>query len=63
MKQIFDFLKELAANNNRDWFNAHKDEYLKVKASVEELTERLIAGIAQFDSGAAALRPSQCLYR
>ena len=63
MKKILDFLTRLNSNNNREWFNAHKDEYLNVKAKVEELTEHLIAGIAQFDEGASSLRPSQCLYR
>ena len=24
---IFQFLKDLAANNNREWFQGHKDEY------------------------------------
>ena len=24
---IFQFLKDLAANNNREWFNEHRDEY------------------------------------
>ena len=27
---IFQFLKDLAANNNREWFQGHKDEYLKM---------------------------------
>ncbi len=26
-QETFDFLTSLAANNNRDWFNAHKHEY------------------------------------
>jgi uncharacterized protein (TIGR02453 family) len=28
-KETFDFLTLLKNNNNRDWFNAHKDRYLK----------------------------------
>ncbi|MBT3271555.1 MAG: DUF2461 domain-containing protein [Spirochaetales bacterium] len=28
-KQLFTFLKKLAANNDREWFNAHKDEYVR----------------------------------
>lgn len=27
-RQCFQFYKELAANNNRDWFQAHKQDYL-----------------------------------
>lgn len=27
MPRLYDFLRRLAANNNREWFKAHKDEY------------------------------------
>ncbi|MEO8361910.1 MAG: DUF2461 family protein [Vicinamibacteria bacterium] len=26
-RSTLDFLKRLARHNNRDWFNAHRDEY------------------------------------
>ena len=26
---IFSFLKDIAANNNREWFAEHKEEYLQ----------------------------------
>ena len=63
MKQILKFLKELNKNNNREWFNTHKEEYLKVKAKVEALTEQLIREVATFDQEAAYLRPADCTYR
>jgi uncharacterized protein (DUF2461 family) len=28
MKKVFDFLIKLKENNNREWFQAHKDEFL-----------------------------------
>ena len=28
---IFQFLKNLATNNNQEWFQEHKDEYLKAQ--------------------------------
>ena len=37
-----EFLRQLTANNERDWFNAHKEEYLNVKAQVETFTQKLI---------------------
>ena len=49
MKATINFLKELSANNDREWFNAHKDEYQKVKAFIEEFTSTLISRIAEFD--------------
>ncbi|MDH4298517.1 MAG: DUF2461 domain-containing protein [Cyclobacteriaceae bacterium] len=38
----FDFLKKLARNNNRDWFNAHKERYLLAKENVESFLDQLI---------------------
>lgn len=63
MKQILEFLKKLAANNNRDWFNEHKTEYLEVKAKIELLAQELINQVASFDPDAAHLSVSDCTYR
>ena len=38
----FDFLKQLKDNNNRDWFNLHKAEYIKELALVEEFADALL---------------------
>ena len=46
---IFQFLKELAANNNREWFQAHKEEYLRAQAEFEQLLTAVIARISLFD--------------
>ena len=40
----FKFLKDLAANNNREWFHAHKPRY---EAEVREPFQRLIADLAE----------------
>ncbi len=63
MKEILEFLRELAANNNREWFNANKDRYLKVKEQIESFTQDLITMIAEFEPQAAYLTPADCLYR
>lgn len=63
MKEILSFLKRLAANNNREWFQANKKEYENVKGKVENLTLRLIAAISEFDPAAAHLSVSDCTYR
>lgn len=63
MKEILSFLKTLARNNNREWFNDHKGEYNEVKKKVEDLTARLIAGVSAFDPDARRLSPADCLYR
>lgn len=63
MKKILDFLKELKKNNNREWFGEHKGDYEDVKREVEELTRKLLAGMAEFEPRAAMMVPADCLYR
>lgn len=57
------FLTSLRRHNDREWFNAHKDRYLRVKEDIDSLTATLIDGVARFDPRAAALRPADCTYR
>ncbi|MGZ4044312.1 MAG: DUF2461 domain-containing protein [Bacteroidia bacterium] len=49
MKTIFPFLKQLKNNNNKEWFDAHKDQYLTAKEEFEELVNGVIAGTRKFD--------------
>ena len=38
----FSYLKKLAKNNNREWFNNHKDEYLLAQANMHQWVDALI---------------------
>lgn len=60
---ILDFLKLLAANNNREWFQQHKSDYLKIQADFEDLLGAVITRISSFDESIAHVRPSECTYR
>ncbi len=40
-KKDLDFLKKLAKNNNRTWFQQHKAEYEEVKANFEEFVQQM----------------------
>ena len=62
-EDILEFLKRLAANNNRPWFQEHKAEYLAVKQAYEDLIATAIARISTFDESVAHLSPSDCTYR
>jgi len=62
-KIIFDFLKKLVANNNREWFNAHKDEYQEALTQFQSIVAQLIDGVTQFDATVAYLTPKDCIYR
>ncbi len=63
MKDIYEFLKDLSCNNNREWFNANKERYLEVKRKSELLAQELINGVATFDPEAAYLTVADCTYR
>ena len=41
-KSTFGFLKKLSANNNREWFTAHKGEYERAKENAEQFVDALI---------------------
>lgn len=62
-KSTLSFLRKLSKNNNRDWFNAHKDEYLAAKADAEQFAMQLVAGINEFDKSIGALEPKDCMFR
>lgn len=57
------FLRKLSRNNNREWFNAHKDEYLVAKSDVERLAMELVAGVRAFDGSIGELEPKDCMFR
>jgi len=44
-----EFLKSLQENNDREWFNAHKEEYLLQKELMEHLAERLLTELNKHD--------------
>ena len=45
----FDFLKKLSRNNNRDWFNKHKEEYLRAQENIQHFVDALIAKMNTHD--------------
>lgn len=48
-KSTLQFLKRLAANNDRDWFADNKQEYENAKADVETFVDALIANMNRHD--------------
>ena len=45
----FDFLSQLKKNNNRDWFNEHKDEFIKEQHHIELFAESLLEELRSHD--------------
>lgn len=63
MKDVIDFLRRLREDNTREWFDAHRAEWTRVKGEFAAFTERLIEGIASFDPTVRGLRAQDCTYR
>lgn len=54
MKQIdnkvFSFLKNIKTNNDRDWFNENKNEYLEVHANLVAFSDHLLSLLNKHDN-------------
>lgn len=62
-KRILTFLANVAANNNRPWFQAHKDEYEACRADFEDGIDKLIKALSPHDPEIAHLTARDCCYR
>jgi uncharacterized protein (TIGR02453 family) len=60
---ILKFLKDLARNNNRDWFEKNKQRYLTAKVSFEDVVTAVLKEIAKFDPPLAGLNPKKLPFR
>jgi len=63
MNKVIQFLQELAANNNRDWFNDNRKRYEESRDKMIFLTDVLINEIAKFDPEVAGTNPKDCVFR
>lgn len=63
MKEILDFLAELSYNNNREWFNEHKDWYVCSHKRFEQFTADWLARLVDIDPKLASLQPKDCIWR
>lgn len=60
---ILDFLKELAANNSKEWMDANRSWYEQVKESLLEDAARILSGLSANQPSFSSLRPKDCLFR
>lgn len=44
-----DFLSQLKTHNNRDWFNEHKEQFLKEQAYIEKFADALLSELTTHD--------------
>ena len=47
---MFDFLTELAENNNKEWFDAHKAQYESAKLEATTLFKHIYSILTEYDT-------------
>lgn len=62
-QRILKFLGQIAANNNRQWFNDHKAEYLICKQEFEQMCSRFLPRLAAIDPSIAHITVKDATYR
>ena len=63
IKRELRFLKSVAANNNRSWFQEHKDEYTACKDDFQSMIAAVIARFSDCDSEISSQTAKDCCYR
>lgn len=63
MEFILKFLKDLARNNNRDWFEKNKAKYLEAKQGFEEVVGAVLRELVKFEEGFGGLDPKKLPFR
>lgn len=64
-KKTLGFLKELSANNSKEWLDENRSDYNFAKDDILNLTQALINSVSEFDLGIAKadLIPRKCITR
>lgn len=57
------FLTQLKKNNDKPWFDAHKEKYLAAKEDFEELVKQIIIEYGKTDPEIGSLEYKRCVFR
>lgn len=60
---VFSFLKAIAKNNNREWFEKNKPNYLATKTQFEDFLEAFHKELIKFDESLVGLNPRKQGFR
>lgn len=63
MSDILPFLRDLAHNNNREWFENHRARYEAVRQELMARVTQLLAEMPQLDPRLSDIEAKQCLFR
>ena len=61
--ELAQYLTGLTANNNKEWFEAHRSEYTALRAEFTDFVADVIAQTAAFDSSVAHVDAKEALFR
>lgn len=61
--RLLKFLNQLKKNNNRDWFNDNKKEFIELKEQFETFINQLIPKVKQIDGFYGSLSAKDCIFR
>lgn len=62
-KTTYKFLRDLKANNNREWFKDNKPRYDKARAEFEMFIATLYGEIRKFDNSIGMIEPKKTIFR
>ncbi|MFC0263045.1 DUF2461 domain-containing protein [Fontibacter flavus] len=62
-KNYLPFLTELAKNNHKDWMDANRDWYQKVRSEFLEDVEELLKGISLWEPELSTFKAKDCVFR
>ena len=62
-KNTIEFLKNLSNNNNKEWFDNNRPQYIVAKNNFEAFVQELIKGIIEFEPVLKGLEAKSCIYR
>lgn len=60
---LLHFLRELALNNHKAWFDENRAWYDRVRTNFIEFTGEVLAGLRKWDTDLEGLEPRQCIFR
>lgn len=63
MEKMFQYLKDLQQNNDREWFHAHKPERLAATQEFEQIVHELNAELMKMDETISLHEPKNLTYR
>lgn len=62
-QHVFDFLKDLEANNNREWFLDNRETYDKARNCFVAFCDEVLTGLKRIQSDLAHTEVKQCILR